>query len=336
MDITLRDVQVEAPERLERAVGLLKTFDGDDIHVRNVAGCIAAAVVLALPRDGTTRVRGTNSASTRWATIRHTCAMSVGRSASPPSPSLARQPSKALALGVLAVSVLAWVGLLTIASMQQGMGSPWAMPMSADWSPTQALLMLTMWVVMMVAMMLPSAYPMLAAYDRAVRADEGSESWSVAAFAVGYLVCWGIFAALATGLQWWLLAHSTVDSMGVLIQPAAASLALMTAGIYELTPTKRTMLGHCRAPLGFLATEWRDGRTGAWRMGVAHGRTCLACCWAVMLLLFVLGVMNLWWVLAIAGFVALEKLTRSAAVPRVAGVLFIGAGLAVFLFSATA
>lgn len=262
--------------------------------------------------------------------------MPDGKSASLPGPAVARQPPKALASGVLAASLLAWVGLLTITSTQQAMGSPWAMPMSAEWSPNQTLLMLTMWAVMMVAMMLPSAYPMLAAYDRAVRADAGSESWSVAAFAVGYLVCWGIFAALATGLQWWLLAHSTVDSMGVLIQPAAASLALMTAGIYELTPTKRTMLGHCRAPLGFLATEWRDGRTGAWRMGVAHGRTCLACCWAVMLLLFVLGVMNLWWVLAIAGFVALEKLTRSAAVPRVAGVLFIGAGLAVFLFSATA
>ena len=237
---------------------------------------------------------------------------------------------------MLAASLLAWVGLLTLTSMQQTMGSPWAMPMSAEWSPTQTLLMLTMWGVMMVAMMLPSAYPMLAAYDRAVRADTGSESWSVAAFAIGYLVCWGIFAGLATGLQWWLLAHSTVDSMGVLVQPAAASLALMAAGIYELTPMKRTMLGHCRAPLGFLATEWRPGRTGALRMGVAHGRTCLACCWAVMLLLFVLGVMNLWWVLAIAGFVALEKLTRSAAVPRAAGVLFIAAGLAVLLLSATA
>jgi len=237
---------------------------------------------------------------------------------------------------VLAASLLAWVGLLTLTSMQQTMGSPWAMPMSAEWSPTQTMLMLTMWVVMMVAMMLPSAYPMLAAYERAVRADAGSESWSVAAFAVGYLVCWGIFAALATGLQWWLLAQSKVDSMGVLIQPAAAALALVAAGIYELTPTKQTMLGHCRAPLGFLATEWRRGRIGALRMGIAHGRTCLACCWAVMLLLFVLGVMNLWWVLAIAGFVALEKLTRSTAVPRAAGVLFIGAGLAVLLVSATA
>ncbi len=262
--------------------------------------------------------------------------MSLGKRASPPSLVVTRRPSTVLGFGVLAVSVLAWVGLLTLTSAQQDMGSPWAMPMTADWSPTQTLLMLTMWAVMMVAMMLPSAYPMLAAYDRAVRSDARSQSWSVAAFAAGYLVCWGIFAAVATGLQWWLLARSTVDSMGALVRPGTAALALMAAGIYELTPSKRAMLGSCRAPVGFLATEWRDGRTGAWRMGVAHGRTCLACCWAVMLLLFVLGVMNLWWVLAIAGFVAWEKLTRSAAVPRVAGVLFIGAGLALLLFSATA
>lgn len=262
--------------------------------------------------------------------------MSIGRSGSPPGTSVLLRPPTSLAWGVLTVSVLAWAGLLAIASAQQDMGSPWAMPMGAEWTPTQALLMLTMWLVMMVAMMLPSAYPMLAAYDRAVRADASSKRWSVAAFAVGYLACWGTFAAFATGLQWWLLSTSTVDAMGVLVQPVAASIALIAAGIYELTPIKRTMLGRCRAPLGFLATEWRDGRTGALRMGASHGRSCLACCWAIMLLLFVLGVMNLWWVVAIAGFVALEKLTRSAAVPRVAGALFIAAGLAVFLFSSTA
>ncbi len=149
-------------------------------------------------------------------------------------------------------------------------------------------------------------------------------------------MCWGLFAAVATGLQWWLVANSAVDSMGVLTQPVTAALALMAAGVYELTPIKRAMLGRCRAPLGFLATEWRDGRAGALRMGISHGRSCLACCWAIMLLLFVLGVMNLWWVLAIAGVVAWEKLTRSAAVPRIAGVAFIGAGVAVLLFSSTA
>lgn len=262
--------------------------------------------------------------------------MPVRRSAPPPGPSVVLRPSTLLTVGVLTVSGLAWVGLLVINSSQQAMGSPWAMPMSADWSVSQALLMLTMWIVMMVAMMLPSAYPMLAAYDRAVRADPGSERWSVLAFAAGYLVCWGLFAAVATGLQWWLLASATVDSMGVLVKPVAASVVLIAAGVWELTPAKRTMLGRCRAPMGFLATEWREGRTGALRMGIAHGRSCLACCWAIMLLLFVLGVMNLWWVVAIAAFVALEKLTRSPLVPRVAGVLFIGAGLAVFLFSVTA
>jgi predicted metal-binding membrane protein len=234
---------------------------------------------------------------------------------------------------VLAVSVSAWIGLLLISSAQQDMGSPWAMPMGAQWSAAQTLLMLTMWIVMMIAMMLPSAYPMLAAYDRAVRADPKSERWSVTAFAAGYLVCWGIFALVATGLQWWLLSSSAVNAMGVFVQPVVASAVLIVAGVYELTPLKSRMLGRCRAPLGFLATEWRDGRIGALRMGIAHGWSCLVCCWAIMLLLFVLGVMNLWWVVAIAGIVAVEKLTRSPVVPRVAGTLFIAAGVVVLVFS---
>jgi len=262
--------------------------------------------------------------------------MSVGRSESPPRPSVVLRPTRGLAVGVLTVSLLAWAGLLALASAQQDMGSPWAMPMSADWSSAQALLMLAMWMLMMVAMMLPSAYPMLVAYDRALRADAANSRGAVVVFAAGYLLCWGLFAVAATGLQWWLLATSTIDGLGALVRPVAASLVLIAAGIYELTPVKRTMLGRCRAPIGFLATEWREGRTGALRMGFDHGLSCLACCWAIMLLLFVLGVMNLWWVAAIAAFVALEKLTRSAVVPRIAGALFIGAGAVVFLSWATA
>lgn len=216
---------------------------------------------------------------------RHTGAVSVGKSASPPGSFVIHQHSAVLIFGVLAGSVLAWVGLLTLTSAQQVMGPPWTMPMSGDWSPTQTLLMLTMWVVMMVAMMLPSAYPVLAAYDRAVRSDARSESWLVAIFAAGYLVCWGIFATVATGLQWWLLAESTVDSMGVLVRPWAASLALMAAGIYELTPPS----GPCWAAAG---RPWgsspQSGETGApvlcawvwpmdgpvWR---AAGSSCSSC-----------------------------------------------------------
>ncbi len=237
--------------------------------------------------------------------------------------------------GVIAVTIVACGYLLNISSAAGAMDSPWAMPMGAEWSLPQALLMVSMWIAMMTAMMLPSALPMLAAYDRAVQADLNSRRWSVAAFAAGYLLCWGLFAIAATSLQWLLLQSATVDHMGVLTHPLSVALALGIAGIYELTPIKRTMLGRCRTPMGFLATEWRDGRAGALRMGVAHGRSCLACCWALMGLLFVLGVMNLWWVLAIAALVALEKLTRSALIPRIAGVTLIAAAIAVLVIAAS-
>jgi predicted metal-binding membrane protein len=121
--------------------------------------------------------------------------------------------------------------------------------------------------------------------------------------------------------------------MGVLLDPWLVSAVLIVAGIYEFTPVKMTMLGSCRTPLGFLATEWRNVRSVALYMGMAHGRTCLGCCWALMLLLFVLGVMNLLWVLALSGLVALEKLTQSSAVPRFAGGALIVSGITVLLAS---
>jgi predicted metal-binding membrane protein len=240
-------------------------------------------------------------------------------------------PGLFLSVGLLVA--LAWGYLLFLASSSTTMGSAFAMPMSSDWSRTQALLMVLMWTVMMVAMMLPTALPMLAAYERALGGDYSSRRSSVSVFALGYLVVWIGFASAATGLQWLLHDRALTTGMGVLLDPWLVSAVLIVAGIYEFTPVKMTMLGSCRTPLGFLATEWRNGRSGALYMGMAHGRTCLGCCWALMLLLFVLGVMNLLWVLALSGLVALEKLTQSSAVPRFAGGALIVSGITVLLAS---
>lgn len=236
-----------------------------------------------------------------------------------------------LSVGLLAVS--AWGYLVFLASSRMTMGSAFAMPMSSDWSRTQALLMVLMWMVMMVAMMLPTALPMLAAYDRAL-GDHPMRRSSISAFAAGYLIVWIAFASAATGLQWLLHDRALASGMGVLLDPWLVSVVLVIAGAYEFTPVKMTMLGSCRTPLGFLATEWRNGRSGALRMGVAHGRLCLGCCWALMLLLFVLGVMNLFWVFALSGLIALEKLTQSSAVPRFVGGALVVSGITVYLTSA--
>ncbi len=238
-----------------------------------------------------------------------------------------------LLLVVALVAAIAWGYLLFLASSSTTMGSAFAMPMSSDWSRTQALQMVFMWTVMMVAMMLPTSLPMLAAYDRALGNTHPDRRSLVSVFSVGYLVVWVAFACAATGLQWLLHDRALTTGMGVLLDPWLVSAVLIVAGVYEFTPAKMTMLGSCRTPLGFLATEWRDGRSGAIRMGFAHGRSCLGCCWALMLLLFVLGVMNLLWVLALSVLVAVEKVTQSNTVPRLVGGALIASGITVLLMS---
>ena len=236
-----------------------------------------------------------------------------------------------LAVGVLCA--LAWAYLIVLASSSTTMGSALAMPMSSDWSRGQAVLMALMWTVMMVAMMLPTSVPMLSAYQRALGSTHSSRFSLISAFAAGYLGIWVAFAVAATGLQWVLHDRALTSGMGVLLDPRLVAGVLIVAGVYEFTPAKMTMLGSCRTPLGFLATEWRDGRSGAFLMGVAHGRSCLGCCWALMLLLFVLGVMNLLWVLGLSGLIALEKLTHSVVVPRLVGGVLILSGITVYLVS---
>jgi predicted metal-binding membrane protein len=131
----------------------------------------------------------------------------------------------------------------------------------------------------------------------------------------GYLVVWTGFSALATTLQWALEQATLLSAMMVSTSPLLGGALLITAGAYQMTPLKQACLIHCRSPVQFLSSHWRKGTGGAFRMGLAHGLYCLGCCWVLMVLLFVGGVMNLLWIAALAGFVLAEKI-----IPR--GVLF--------------
>jgi predicted metal-binding membrane protein len=204
------------------------------------------------------------------------------------------------------------------------MSSVLAMPMTSAWSPVQAALMVTMWAVMMVAMMLPSAVPMVLTYDRLDRGSPHGQVGSTGLFVAGYVVVWSAFAVAAAGLQWVLQTTALVDGMGEATQRGVAGLLLIGAGAFQFSPMKRRSLGACRTPMGFLTTSWRDGRAGALRMGLHHGSLCLRCCWALMILLFVLGVMNLIWVALLAIFVLAEKVARRGeAISVIAGVVMI-------------
>lgn len=211
-------------------------------------------------------------------------------------------------LGLLGAAGWAFVAWMTL-----DMSHPWVvlmMPTSAAWQPPTIVAVAIMWAMMMVAMMLPSAAPMIVTFDNLEQRKAGQhrEPWRTTAFVGGYLMMWLGFSFLATGLQWALQAFGLVTPMVVSTSPWLTSGLLALAGLYQFSPLKYVCLRYCRSPIGFLLMEWRPGTAGAWMMGITHGGYCLGCCWAVMVLLFVAGAMNLAWIVALTAIVAAEKL----------------------------
>jgi predicted metal-binding membrane protein len=165
-----------------------------------------------------------------------------------------------------------------------------------------------MWLVMMIGMMVPSAAPTVLLFDRISRQPPNNGSFArTAAFLAGYLIVWGGFSLIATLAQVELIALGWIDDMGVTTGRIGAAVLLLAVGVYQWLPAKRACLAHCQSPVDFLVREYRPGHTGALRMGLRHGWYCLGCCWALMLLLFVGGVMNLLWVAVLAAVVFAEK-----------------------------
>lgn len=244
---------------------------------------------------------------------------------------LARERIAVLA-SLLALIVLAWLYLWLEAARMATMGAgarptgPAVMASAMTmqpWAFRSLLLTFLMWSVMMVGMMLPSAAPAIVLYGAAVRRHRqaGSVLPATSFFTAGYLFVWVGFSLAATILQ-------TVFQVGRLLTPALISAntwlsatVLIAAGIYQLLPVKGACLEKCQTPLSFFLFRWRSGKAGAFWMGAEHGLFCVGCCWALMLVLFVTGVMNLLWVALIAGFVIVEKLVPGGnIIGRIAGV----------------
>ena len=182
------------------------------------------------------------------------------------------------------------------------------------WPLSYWCLMIAMWWVMMIAMMLPSASPVVLLYTRVQRhhgkqAGVGNAVVPALSFVLGYLLSWLVFSLLATVLQWALEQLGLVHGMMMWSSSRSLSaLFLVAAGLYQLSPQKAACLDHCQNPVAFLSRHWRSGRPGALWMGLVHGAYCVGCCWSLMLLLFVGGIMNLVWIAGVAIFVLLEKL----------------------------
>ena len=243
--------------------------------------------------------------------------------------------------GIILLTVLSWAYLFGLAAGMDDMVMEGDLmssvsglmgPQLSTWSVRDFFFMFLMWSVMMVAMMLPSASPLILLHVRVNQQQEdgGDGFHGTVAFAIGYLLVWTSFSAVATLLQWGLEQLAVLSPMMASTSPLLGAGLLLAAGIYQLTPFKNACLRHCRSPVHSLMQHWRRGTSGAFMMGFHHGVYCIGCCWLLMALLFVFGVMNLVWIAVLSVFVLLEKVVpRGELVARVAGVGFIVAGVSV-------
>jgi predicted metal-binding membrane protein len=237
-----------------------------------------------------------------------------------PTPWPARAATLVAAIALACWAFVAWTAL--------DMSTPLAelmMPASDDWTGANVAAVALMWAVMMAAMMLPSAWPMVRTF--AAMATGPGGAGRLGAFVAAYVVAWGAFSAVAVVVQWALQRAGWVDPMIVSTSAPLTAVLLAIAGLYQFSPLKRRCLAGCRTPMGFLLGEWRPGARGAWTMGLRHGALCVGCCWALMALLFVGGAMNLPWIAALSVLVAVEKLAPGGERLALAlGILLLAAG----------
>jgi predicted metal-binding membrane protein len=225
------------------------------------------------------------------------------------------------------VVILAWIYMFAGAGMSMA---------PAAWTPGYAVLVFVMWLIMMVAMMLPSASPVILLFANVSRKQQMSGKPFVPAFffLAGYVSVWGLFSLIATAAQWGLQASgqfSMMSGSGSLLLSAGI---LIAAGLWQLTPLKQVCLRHCRSPLHFIMRGFRPGVSGALRMGAEHGVFCLGCCWFLMALLFYGGVMNIFWIAGLAIYVLIEKVApHGLAVGRIAGIILLVWGSWLLMYS---
>jgi predicted metal-binding membrane protein len=243
-----------------------------------------------------------------------------------------RRDRSIVLVGIMVIAGLAWAytvyraqGLSDMNSVGMGM----SMPNVQSWGAIDFGMNFIMWAVMMTAMMVPTAAPMILTFATINRRRREREQPFVptGVFISGYLMVWSGFAATATLVQWGLHQGALLSGMMGSAVPLLGGVILVAAGVFQWTPLKDACLKQCRTPLGFIMTEWRDGPKGALVMGARHGGFCLGCCWSLMGLLFVAGIMNLLWVAVIAAYILVEKVMPAGHwLGRVAGLVLIGWG----------
>ena len=227
---------------------------------------------------------------------------------------------------IVVLSLLSWLFIFSEArGMNKGIALCCITKLYA-WTPRDFFFTFLMWAVMMIAMMVPSASPMILMFTSVNRQRREKENPFVPTwiFLLGYIAVWTGFSVAATFAQWHLHEKTLLSPMMVATSPIFGGVLLIVAGIFQFTPLKNRCLSYCQTPLSFLMTSWREGKWGAFLMGLRHGAFCTGCCWALMALLFVLGVMNIFWIGVISIFVSLEKISpKNWPISQISGILLI-------------
>ena len=225
--------------------------------------------------------------------------------------SLVRRDRLFVGLGLLLTTALAWFYIAQLPHPHTH--SVWA-PHAASGSVGTLALLFAMWVVMMVAMMTPTAVPMILTYTGLARRRQASHGPgpSVLALVLGYLAAWTGFSAVAAGLDWGLQQAAWLSASGQSESLALSGGLLVAAGVFQCTPLKTACLSRCRSPLALMLSQWQEGARGAWRMGLRHGLFCVGCCWALMGLMWVAGMLNLLWLAALTVYMLAEKILPAA------------------------
>jgi predicted metal-binding membrane protein len=227
------------------------------------------------------------------------------------------------------VILISWAYMLHMGWRMSGPGAEIALACMMRWAPGDIAHMFVMWAIMMVAMMFPAATPMILMFT-AVNQRLGETQGPLiptGLFVLGYFLIWTAYSALAAMAQWGLHVAILLTHNLVITSPFLGGVLLVAAGVFQWTPFRDACMSKCRSPLGFLMTEWREGRPGALIMGLKHGLNCVGCCWLLMLLSFVLGIMNMVWMAVLTAFMLLEKVTDNRWISRTAGVILVVWGL---------
>lgn len=238
---------------------------------------------------------------------------------------------------LVALCVLSWLYIIYLYRQMYPMNMDaifFAMPMTPQWSWTDFVLLFLMWVVMMIAMMTPSVAPLVLIFAMMNRQRKQHQNPFVPSgyLLSGYFLVWTAFSLFATLLQWLLQQVSLLNPEMKTTSKILGAIILISAGVFQFTPLKNTCLQHCRTPINFITHHWREGKLGALRMGMENGLYCLGCCWILMILLFVSGIMNLLWIAIIALFVLIEKVFPAAkVVSSVAGIALIVYGIIILI-----